>query len=221
MLIELKGVLTPDDIKATHKALEAASFQDGTVSGKKALKKNLQINANAPEIQQLTPQLKAALMRRPDFTSFALPRNITMMFNRYDAGMEYKAHIDAALMGPSAAEMIRSDVSFTLFLSGPDSYEGGELVMDHGYGESAYKPEAGSAVVYPSSMFHRVNPVKSGTRLAAVGWVQSVVQSEERRQITYELFRLRTDVTRALPDSDLPERVGLVYQNLLRLWAQV
>ncbi len=220
MLIHVKEVLTRDEVKAVRQLLDQATFQDGTVSGKRRLKKNLQINANAPEIQQLSGQLKTALLRRPEFTSFAVPRNITLMFNRYDEEMEYKAHIDAALMGASMQDMIRSDVSFTLFLSEPDSYEGGELTIDHGFGTVAHKPPAGDAVVYPSSTFHHVTPVKSGSRVSAVGWVQSAVQGFEHRKIIYELYNLRNDVTLAMPDTDMGERVGQVYQNLLRLWAQ-
>ena len=143
------------------------------------------------------------------------PRHVTpLLFSRYHDGMEYGTHVDDPLM-----YNLRSDVSFTLFLSDPATYTGGELVMETSGGEQAYKLNRGDMIAYPSTTLHRVNPVTSGERMAAVGWSQSYVRDQNQREILWELDVAR----RAIFDKEKKSRefdiISKAHANLLRMWA--
>ena len=129
--------------------------------------------------------------------------------------------MDAALIGGMSRQPLRSDVSFTLFLNAPEEYEGGELVVENPAAELRFKEAAGSAVVYPSNMLHHVEEVTRGQRLAAVGWIQSLVRDPGQRQLLYDLEQVRHDIVEALPDSAYQERLDRIKENLVRSWAEV
>jgi PKHD-type hydroxylase len=149
------------------------------------------------------------LMREP------WPRTVSpMLLSRYQTGMTYGRHVDDALM-----KGLRTDVSFTLFLSDPQSYEGGELVIEGTFGEQAIKLEAGSVVTYPSTTLHRVEPVREGVRLAAVGWVRSYVRSAEQREILFDIETVRRRLFDRSGKSEEFDRLTKVQSNLLRAWA--
>jgi PKHD-type hydroxylase len=221
-MLVIPDLLTAQEIAVVRGTLERAPFVEGTISGKKSLKKNLQADKNHPEVQQATKAVISKMMSRREFTSFAMPKNVLLMFNRYDPGMTYKDHMDAALMGPSQAHAVRADLSFTVFLTDPDDYEGGEFILQTPFGAEKIKHPAGTLMCYPSTMLHRVDPIQKGTRWCAVGWMQSFLRLEEHRTIAHQLDDLRHRMADVLPeDSPLPEEFASVYQNLLRLWAEV
>jgi PKHD-type hydroxylase len=163
----------------------------------------------------------AALARHPLYHAATLPlRTLPPRFNRYEDGGEYGMHVDGSVMALPNGEQLRSDISCTLFLSDPDDYDGGGLVVSDTYGEHEVKLPAGDAVIYPASSLHRVQPVTRGARLAAFFWVQSLVRDDGRRHLLFELDtsiqRLRD--TGADPDAVL--RLTGIYHNLLRQWAE-
>jgi len=221
MLLKLENVLNPSEVADVRRIVEAAKFVDGAVSGKATLKKNLQAARGTEEFGTAIQKVIGALMARQEFKDYAVPKQITLEFNRYDPGMFYKNHMDAPLMGGLRSQPIRSDLSFTVFLTDPRTYDGGEFVLQTPYGEQRVKEDAGNAIVYPSSMIHRVDPVQSGTRCAAVGWIQSMLRNQAEREIHYEVSSLREKVVAAFPDSELQERFDHLQGNLLRLWAEV
>lgn len=221
MLIRISKLLSAADLGRIRAALETAQFAEGTMTGKKSLKRNLQAVQSSPGINDATKTIVGALMRRREFTSYVIPKQVFMMFNRYDVGMEYKDHMDAALMGGGERPALRSDVSVTVFLTDPDSYQGGEFVLQSPFGELRIKEPAGHAIAYASNMLHRVDPITEGSRWACVGWAQSFVQDSNQRLIIHELDQLRYDLTAELPDSPYPEKLARTYQNLLRMWAEV
>jgi PKHD-type hydroxylase len=140
-----------------------------------------------------------------------------MLFSRYEAGMSYGRHIDNALMGNQ--DFLRSDVSLTLFLNSPSTYEGGELVIESTDAEQAYKLEAGSVIVYPSSTLHRVEPVTEGVRLVAVAWVQSLVREPSQREILFDLDTVRRAIFTKQGKTIEFDLISKSYANLLRKWA--
>ncbi len=221
MLLKLEGVLDQAEIAEVRGIIEAAEWIDGSVSGDPALKRNLQAKRATPEFDAAIRKVVGALMSRPEFASYAIPRQVTIEFNRYDPGMFYKNHMDAAIMGGVLGQPLRTDLSFTVALTDPASYKGGEFVAETPFGEERMRLEAGSAVVYPSNMIHRVEPIEEGTRWAAIGWIQSMVRDETQREILVEIESLREAVTRQLNDPDTRERFDRLHGNLMRLWAEV
>ncbi len=161
----------------------------------------------------------AALKRNQTFQRAALPRTIRPpLISRYQAGMSYGLHVDDAMMGSRVKE--RSDISVTVFLSDPGDYEGGDLVMNSPFGAQEIKLPAGHAVVYPSSTLHKVAPVTRGERLAAVIWVQSQVRDPARREILYDVYRMRETLARIDPESEEADLAFKTSANLLRMWSE-
>lgn len=221
MLLKLHNALSPQDLAAIRMALDSVQFVDGAVSGKGSLKNNLQSAQGNPGLQEATRKIVGAITSRQEFQAYALPRQVNMIFNRYESGMFYKTHMDAALMGGADRQPMRSDISFTLFISEPTEYEGGELVIQTPLGEIRAKDAAGNAVVYPSNMLHQVEPVTGGARVAAVGWVQSLMRHSYQREMLFDIERLRLDIARDHPDSAYQERVDRIKENLMRAWAEL
>lgn len=223
MLIKIEHLLAPEALAEVTALLASAEFEDGrTTAGLQArtVKNNLQARPGDAALQKIQAITRAALESHAGFTSAALPRHITpALVNRHAVGMEYGAHVDNAIM--DKGQVLRSDVSMTVFLSDPRSYDGGELVIDDPVcGHQVLKLAAGHAFLYPSTTIHRVTPVTRGVRHAAVFWVQSLVSSAERRRILFELDLSIAGLRRR--DAALPELTALtaVYHNLLRQWAQ-
>lgn len=223
MLLHVPEVLTQDEVLHMRSRLDAAEWTDGreTVGPQGArVKRNLQLPQASPLARELGDAVLAALARHPLFHSAALPlRTVPPRFNRYEGGGEYGFHIDGAVMA-TAGGHVRSDISCTLFLSQPDDYDGGELIISDLYGEHEVKLPAGDAVVYPSSSLHRVTPVTRGARVASFFWVQSMVRDDARRRT---LLELDTAIRKLSADgADQPSILQLtgVYHNLLRGWAE-
>ncbi len=219
MLIEIPGILSWADVQEIRRALGDAAFVDGAeTAGFRAVKvKQNEQAASGEGKERAQKKIVAALRDNGAFQRAAFPRTIrTPLISRYRAGMAYGRHVDDALMG--AGPMVRSDLSVTVFLSDPGSYEGGELVIDSGYGTIATKLPMGAAVLYPSDMLHEVSPVTSGERLAAVTWVQSHVRDAAARTVLHDLDRIRRLLAASQPDAAETDLAFKTYANLLRRW---
>jgi PKHD-type hydroxylase len=201
--------------------LEQREFADGklTASGfAKDVKYNLQLKREGPGSKELDQVVFSAFQRNKEFQAFAIPARVAApIFSRYDPGMKYGSHVDNAFMGGVGG--LRSDLSVTLFLSPPDTYDGGELVVEMAMGEQPIKLDAGEAIVYPSSSIHHVAAVTRGVRYAAVTWVQSAVPDERIRSILYDL-QLTMSHADAAKSPALSLMLSKSYNNLLRHAAQ-
>ncbi|OSZ67842.1 Fe2+-dependent dioxygenase [Hydrogenophaga sp. IBVHS2] len=237
MLLPLKDLLTPEEVRQARARLGAqAPWVDGagTAGGQAAaLKHNRQLQQDSDASRGLQALVAQALERDPLFISAALPRQVLpALFNRYRApadggqtmGDHYGRHVDNAVLrlpGTGTAQWMRGDLSCTVFLSDPDSYDGGELVVHHSTGTRAFKLPAGHALLYPASTVHEVTPVTRGERLAGFFWVQSLVADESRRQILFDLDMNLLRLRARHGDSAETTALSGVYHNLLRQWSQL
>lgn len=226
MMLHIPQVLAPQEVAEFRKLLAQADWVDGAATaGPQAAqrKRNLQLPADSAIGQQLGARVAAALQRHPLFMSAALPaRILPPRFNRYEGGGTYGNHVDSALhLDPYRQDRVRTDVSTTLFLSEPDEYEGGELIVEDNYGAHEVKLPAGDAIVYPATSLHRVEPVTQGARIASFLWTQSMVRDDWQRHMLFELDMTIIRLRQQLGDSD--ELVALTghYNNLLRQWAEL
>lgn len=222
MILTLSNLVTPEELALIRQKIATVPFADGRSTAGELLhkvKNNQQIPPGHPVVQEITRIVMQALGRCDAFMSVAQPRRLaTMLVSRYQPGMAYGAHVDAPVMGEP--NHVRSDVSFTLFVSEPESYEGGELAFDNGSGELAYKLPAGSAICYPTGQLHRVRPVETGERVAVVGWVQSLVREPAVRELLHDISEAR-ELICDMPGAE--RAVALLtksYSNLLRRHAE-
>ena len=225
MLLHVEQVLTPDQVAQARETLGAQAWVDGrvTAGAQSALaKRNLQVPEDAPAARELGETILTALGRNPRFVSAALPlRVFPPLFNRYDAGMAFDTHVDNAIRFAGPVRF-RTDVSATLFLSDPEAYDGGELIVEDAYGEHAIKLPAGDMILYPATSLHRVAPLTRGSRWAAFFWAQSMVRDDARRSLLYELDNAIQATSRKVGQGDgaVVSLTG-TYNNLLRMWADV
>jgi PKHD-type hydroxylase len=214
----IAGVVSPEDVAAVAAALRSATFRDGGETAgwhARLVKKNEQAARNG-EVEGAARLIDRALRDNALFRMAALPRRLCpIAFSRYGPGMTYGRHIDDAIMG-EGEDRIRTDLSVTVYLSEPDSYEGGELVIESMGGEDAIKLSAGSAVVYPTDSLHRVEPVTRGERLVALTWVQSLVRDPSMREILFDLDTARRDIFQTAGKSSTFDLISKSYTNLLR-----
>jgi PKHD-type hydroxylase len=225
MLLHIEGVLTAEQVARCRDTLAAQAWIDGKVTaGEQSAqaKRNLQVPEDAPAARELGEMILGALGRNPTFVSAALPlRVFPPLFNRYDEGMAFDTHVDNAIRFAGSVRF-RTDVSATLFLTDPDDYDGGELVVEDAYGEHAVKLPAGDMILYPASSLHRVSAITRGSRWASFFWAQSMVKSDEQRTLLWNLDNVIQALTLKVGQMD-PEVVSLAgsYHNLLRMWAEV
>jgi PKHD-type hydroxylase len=224
MLLHIPDVLSLEQVTQMRAALDAADWTDGreTVGAQGArVKRNRQLPDASPLRRQLGQLVLAALAASPLYHAATLPlRTLPPRFNRYEGGGHYGFHVDGAVMALSDEAQLRSDISCTLFLSEPDDYDGGELIVNDTYGEHEVKLPAGDLIVYPSSSLHRVTPVTRGARLAAFFWVQSLIRDDSRRRLLFELDSSIQALTRTGADAAALLQLTGVYHNLLRQWAE-
>ncbi|MGY3040489.1 PKHD-type hydroxylase [Rhodanobacter sp. TND4EL1] len=224
MLLHIPNVLTREQVAPIRAELEAADWTDGreTVGAQGAkVKRNQQLPDASPLRLQLGQLILRALAGNPLFHAAALPlRTLPPRFNRYTGGGEYGFHVDGAVMALSADAQLRSDVSCTLFLSEPDEYDGGELIVSDTYGDHEVKLPAGDLIIYPSSSLHRVTAVTRGARLASFFWVQSLIRDDSRRRLLFELDTSIQSLTRSDADAAAVLQLTGVYHNLLRQWSE-
>lgn len=190
MLIEIPNVFSKEEVNQLREQLDARTWIDGNqTSGVMAStrKRNQQLDKDDPVALQIGELIMARLLAHPLFVSAALPLQFyPPLFNRYQGGETFGYHIDNAIRSTSEG-MVRTDLSATLFLSEPDTYQGGELVIQDTYGQQSIKLAAGSLVLYPSTSLHQVTPVTSGERTAAFMWLQSMVRDEGQRRLLFQL----------------------------------
>lgn len=217
-MLVLDDILSADEVARIRESLKRVSFRDGRVTAGPAareVKQNEQADGAEPEAAALARTVKMALERHPTFPALVRPvRWSNLMFSRYVTGHRYGLHTDDASMIDEHGWPLRTDVSFTVFLSGPDEYEGGALSFIGESGKSSFRPAAGSAVVYPTGVLHEVTPVTNGVRLACVGWAQSLIRRADQRELLYDLERARRDSTSTEAQLLLDKSIG----NLLRMW---
>lgn len=223
MLIVLESVLTPEEFQSVRQQVEQAQYVPGATTageGSRSRKHNLQISERDPNLAGLQHAVLQALARHQIFQFLAVPKHIMPpMFNRYDAGMYYHDHVDFSLVG-GAGGKIRTDLSMTLFLSAPDEYDGGELVVELPDGGQNIKLEKNQAIIYPAGQLHHANLVTRGMRLAAVTTIQSFVRHESQREMLADVIRLARAIQNRAPQSDEARLANKIHANLLRLWAE-
>lgn len=227
MLIHLKNLLSTDEVAHARRLLLAddAPWVDGARSaGGQAVqrKSNRQLAQDSPSAATLRELVLAALRRDPVFFSAALPRRIfNPLFNRYEgAANHYGQHVDGAVLhSQTSGEWVRSDLSCTVFLTEPDDYDGGELVVHDTFGQQAVKLPAGDAVLYPGTSVHEVRPVTRGARIASFLWIESMVRGQEQRRLLFEMDMALLALRQRHGETDEAIRLTGTYHNLLRMWA--
>jgi PKHD-type hydroxylase len=227
MMLQIPEVLTPDQVVQCRMILDSAPWVDGnTTSGFQAAlaKTNQQLPQDGEAARTVGAIIRRALESNPLFISAALPRTIlSPMFNRYGEGMGFGRHIDNAVRrDPVTGQSLRTDLSATLFLSDPETYDGGELVVDDLYGSHAVKLRAGDLILYPASSLHQVTPVTRGVRMASFFWVQSLVREDVRRSLLLDMDMAIQRLSLGVGPDD-PSILSLTgtYHNLLRQWAEI
>ncbi|WP_342722550.1 Fe2+-dependent dioxygenase [Bradyrhizobium sp. B097] len=229
MLVCIPDVLSKADVADLRRIMDASDWEDGRSTAGAAsamVKRNEQLPPDSEVARQLGNRILSALSASPRFISAAIPLRIfPPLFNRYAAsdGHHFGLHVDNAVRGDRLTGMrIRTDLSVTLFLSEPEEYDGGELVIEDLYGSHEIKLPAGDLVVYPASSLHLVTPVTRGTRLASFFWLQSMVRDAHARSLIFDLDTAIQALVERLGRDD-PETVKLtgIYHNLIRHWAEV
>jgi PKHD-type hydroxylase len=227
MLHHLPGVLSAETLKEINNRLQTAPWGDGrTTAGPQsgAVKHNLQLREESEDARALGGVVLKALDHSALFWSAALPARVyPPLFNRYEGGMGFGSHIDNAIRKiPGTGARLRTDLSATLFLSPPESYDGGELVIEGGSEAQAVKLPAGDMVLYPATSRHHVRAVTRGTRLASFFWVQSLVKEDGERALLFELDQSVQALAAIHGDND-PEVLRLtgIYHNLVRKWGEL
>lgn len=222
VFVSIDNVLTAQELGEITAALSGGRFVDGrTTAGWNArlVKNNLQLEPKSDKANALREMVTKALFRNGVFNLAVRPKLMRpVMFARYEPGMEYGLHVDDPMMGGPPA--MRSDVSFTLFISAPADYDGGELMIQMHQQELAFKLAPGSLVLYPSTTIHRVAPVTRGVRLAAVSWVQSLIRDAEQREILYDLDIARRENFDAHGKTREFDLMTKVFANLMRRWGE-
>jgi PKHD-type hydroxylase len=222
MIFTLEAILTPEELQLLVASISQSEFIDGRITAgwhAKLVKNNTQLKKSSQLAQQLEKVVREALERNLLLKTAILPKIIhSIMFSRYEKGMTYGNHTDNAFMGKQ--NFWRSDVSFTLFLNDPTSYEGGELTIETMQGDRSYKLEAGSAIVYPSSFLHQVEPVTQGERLVAVGWIQSLVRDPAQREILFDIDTVRRSIFAKEGKTIEFDLLSKSHANLLRQWGE-
>jgi PKHD-type hydroxylase len=223
MLTRLINVLDPDRLGDARKLVADGRFVNGVLSAGMAaqrVKNNQELAVDERLMRQLNNLVMGSLVRHPVYRSAALPLKVaTPYYARYSAGMSYGNHVDDPIMGEG--DLYRSDISITIFISGPDDYDGGELVIQTPFGEQCVKLPAGDAVIYPSSSVHRVAEVTRGERVVAVSWIQSMVRDSDKRALLHELNQAREKLLHDNPDAEETSRVNHAYINLVRMWSDI
>jgi PKHD-type hydroxylase len=228
MLVHVPALLDSEQLTHFRKQLDAgnAPWVDGRVTAGHQgvhVKQNQQIAEGSSTATELGNIVLSALERHPLFISAALPHRVyPPMFNRYQGGMHFGSHVDGSVrLMPGTGDKIRTDLSATLFLAAPDSYDGGELLIEDTYGTQTVKLPAGDMILYPASSLHQVNPVTRGMRMACFFWVQSMIRDDGQRTLLFDLDNAIQRLTATNADEGARVRLTGCYHNLLRMWSDV
>jgi PKHD-type hydroxylase len=226
MLLQIPDVLTTAQVREARALLDAAEWVDGRVTAghqSARAKDNEQIPENHPAARQVGEVIVTALARSPLFRSAALPLHVfPPLFNRYTGGQSFGSHVDNAVrqVGGTTHQM-RTDLSATLFLSEPDDYDGGELVIEDTFGVQSVKLAAGNMILYPASSLHHVRPVTRGARVSSFFWIQSMVRDDGERTLLFDLDLSIQRLGAEHPDHASVLQLTGVYHNLLRRWTDL
>jgi PKHD-type hydroxylase len=226
MILPIADLLTVEETAWARETLGRAVWVDGAVtaghqSGR--VKHNAQLPEGSEAARSLGDMVLRALERSPVFMAAALPLRVyPPLFNRYEAGQSFGAHVDNAVRQVSGTpHRVRTDLSATLFLAPPEDYDGGELVVEDSYGVHGVKLPAGHLVLYPATSLHHVRPITRGVRLASFFWIQSMVRDDGARTLLFDLDTAVQRLARDAPDHPSAVQLTGVYHNLLRRWAEV
>jgi PKHD-type hydroxylase len=224
MLIRIPQLLTKAQVEECRGALASAEWTDGKATAgylSQRVKDNVQLPEGHKVARRLGDMILDALDKNPLFMSAALPLKVVPpLFNRYEGGQSYGGHIDGAVRPIyGSPHRVRTDLSATLFLSAPEAYDGGALIVDDTFGPRTIKLPAGDMVLYPGTSVHRVEPVTRGARLASFFWIQSMVREDQKRTTLFEMDTALQQLGRDVPDHKALVQLMGVYHNLLRLWS--
>jgi PKHD-type hydroxylase len=226
MMVHVPNVLTAEQVARCREVMQKASWVDGRVTAghqSERVKNNLQLPETSPEARELGGMVMNALGRSALFFSAVLPKEVfPPLFNRYDTGMTFGSHVDNAIRGYLDTPLrIRTDVSATLFISAPEDYDGGELVVQDTYGTHAVKLPAGDMVVYPGTSLHHVTPITRGARVASFFWIQSMIRDVTKRSLLFDLDMAIIKLNRDHPSHPSIVELTSIYHNLLRQWSEL
>lgn len=225
MLIAIPDVLTPEQVKEGRRLLETAEWVDGRVTAGHQgahVKRNRQLPQDSQAGRQIGATILQALGQNALFMTAALPLHVLPpTFNRYGPGETFGDHIDGSMRFLPNGQRMRTDLSCTLFFSEPESYDGGELVIQDVYGPRSVKLPAGHLILYPSTSVHRVEPVTRGVRISSFFWLQSMIRDDARRSLLFDMDQSIQALSAANPVNPPVVQLTGIYHNLLRMWAEV
>lgn len=226
MLLQIAGILRPEQLARARLLLSDAEWIDGRMTAgpqSARAKRNMQVREDSSAAQELGDMILRALERNALFMAAALPlRVFPPLFNRYAEGDSFGRHVDNAVRQlPGTPYRLRADTSATLFISEPEEYDGGELVVEDTFGVHRVKLPAGHMILYPANSLHHVTDVTRGARLASFFWIQSMVKDDAERTLLFDLDLAIQQVSRDLPDHPAATQLTNVYHNLLRRWAEL
>jgi PKHD-type hydroxylase len=226
MLLQIPDVLTADQVAEAKRVFERAGWVDGKVTAghqSARAKDNMQLAEGSTESRELGQMVLAALQKNALFVTAALPLQVfPPLFNRYQGGQSFGTHVDNAIRQvPGTPHRIRTDLSATLFFSGPDEYDGGELVVEDTYGVHSVKLPAGHLILYPATSLHHVRPVTRGARICSFFWIQSMVRADADRALLFDLDTAIRVITQQSADHPAVVPLTGVYHNLIRRFAEM
>ncbi len=226
MLLPIPDVLTGEEVAKGRQILDTTDWVDGRVTAghqSARAKDNMQLPEGSPAARELGQMVLAALQRNPLFITAALPLHIfPPLFNRYQGGQSFGTHVDNSIRQvPGTPHRIRTDLSATLFFTGPDEYEGGELMVEDTYGMHSVKLPAGHLVLYPSTSLHHVRPVTRGARVCSFFWIQSMIRDDGQRTLLFDLDAAIQSIEREKPGAPTAVQLTGIYHNLIRQWAEM
>ena len=223
MIAVLNNVVDQSTLAKVRQVLASSKFVDGKLSaGPLAViqKQNEEVTSESEQYPVLNEMVMGALVRHSEFKAICWPaKTASPIYSRYHTGMHYGPHVDNPIMGQNA--LYRSDISFTFFLSDPETYQGGELILKNQSSEQSFKLDAGSVIFYPSTYLHEVKPVTDGERLVAVSWIQSRIRDAAKREILYDLYQARESLANENPSSNAYLRIDASFNNLIRRWIEI
>ncbi len=226
MLLTIPNVLNGAQVAEARQILEQAEWVDGRVTAghqSARAKDNQQLPENSTAAQQLGEMILNALGKNPLFVSAALPfRVFPPLFNRYSGGQSFGTHVDNSIRQVTGTpHRLRTDISATLFFTGPEEYDGGELTIEDTYGLHSVKLPAGDLVLYPSTSLHHARPVTRGARVCSFFWIQSMVRDDGQRTLLFDLDAATQRIAAEAPDHPSAVQLTGIYHNLLRRWAEI
>ena len=226
MLLAIPDVLTADQVLGARHILDQADWVDGRVTAghqSSRAKDNMQLPEGSPAARELGQMVLTALEQNPLFVSAALPARVfPPLFNRYQGGQSFGTHVDNAIRQVTGTpHRIRTDLSATLFFTGPDEYDGGELVVEDTYGTHQVKLPAGHLILYPSTSLHHVRPVTRNARIASFFWIQSMIRDDGERTLLFDLDLAIQRLSSERADHPAAVQLTGVYHNLVRRWADI